>query len=204
MPAEQPERTGGKGRMILLTSGTTGSPKGAKQSGGRRRQSRNPQGDPGPHAVARRGDHRDRRADVPRMGLFTVDLRRVDGLHGGHAAQVRPGGHPGSHRPPPGDGPCRGSGDVRPHHGAARRGCETATAARSLRFAAASGSRMRPDVVIAFMDQFGDVIYNNYNATEAGMIATATHRPGPARRPRTPRRPARGWNRNPDPGPGIQ
>jgi fatty-acyl-CoA synthase len=45
---------------------------------------------------------------------------------------------------------------------------------RSLRFAAASGSRMRPDVVISFMDQFGDVIYNNYNATEAGMIATAT------------------------------
>jgi acyl-CoA synthetase (AMP-forming)/AMP-acid ligase II len=44
----------------------------------------------------------------------------------------------------------------------------------SLRFASASGSRMRPDVVTAFMDQFGDVIYNNYNATEAGMIATAT------------------------------
>lgn len=45
---------------------------------------------------------------------------------------------------------------------------------RTLRFATASGSRMRPDVVTAFMDQFGDVIYNNYNATEAGMIATAT------------------------------
>ncbi|GAY18760.1 acyl-CoA ligase FadD12 [Mycobacterium sp. shizuoka-1] len=45
---------------------------------------------------------------------------------------------------------------------------------RSLRFAACSGSRMRPDVVTAFMDEFGDVIYNNYNATEAGMIATAT------------------------------
>jgi fatty-acyl-CoA synthase len=45
---------------------------------------------------------------------------------------------------------------------------------RSLRFAAASGSRMRPDVVIRFMDQFGDVVYNDYNATEAGMIATAT------------------------------
>jgi acyl-CoA synthetase (AMP-forming)/AMP-acid ligase II len=44
---------------------------------------------------------------------------------------------------------------------------------RSLRFATASGSRMRPDVVISFMDQFGDVVYNNYNATEAGMIATA-------------------------------
>jgi fatty-acyl-CoA synthase len=33
---------------------------------------------------------------------------------------------------------------------------------------------MRPDVVIKFMDRFGDVIFNNYNATEAGMIATAT------------------------------
>jgi acyl-coenzyme A synthetase/AMP-(fatty) acid ligase len=44
----------------------------------------------------------------------------------------------------------------------------------SLRFANASGSRMPPDIVTAFMDQFGDVIYNNYNATEAGMIATAT------------------------------
>jgi acyl-CoA synthetase (AMP-forming)/AMP-acid ligase II len=29
-------------------------------------------------------------------------------------------------------------------------------------------------VVVKFMDEFGDVIYNNYNATEAGMIATAT------------------------------
>jgi acyl-CoA synthetase (AMP-forming)/AMP-acid ligase II len=45
---------------------------------------------------------------------------------------------------------------------------------RSLRFATASGSRMRPDVVVNFMDRFGDVIYNNYNATEAGMVATAT------------------------------
>jgi fatty-acyl-CoA synthase len=45
---------------------------------------------------------------------------------------------------------------------------------RTLRFASASGSRLRPDVVIAFMDRFGDIIYNNYNATEAGMIATAT------------------------------
>src|SRR6185437_7766252 len=31
---QQPERTGNKGKMILLTSGTTGTPKGAKQSGG--------------------------------------------------------------------------------------------------------------------------------------------------------------------------
>lgn len=62
---------------------------------------------------------------------------------------------------------------------------------RSLRFAAASGSRMRPDVVIKFMDRFGDVIYNNYNATEAGMIATATPRDLRAA-PDTAGRPAEG------------
>jgi len=44
---------------------------------------------------------------------------------------------------------------------------------RSLRFVTAAGSRMRPDVVVKFMDQFGDVIYNNYNATEVGVIALA-------------------------------
>ena len=86
-----------------------------------RRRHRHAQGDPGPHAVAGRGDHRDRRADVPRVGLFAIDLRRVDGLHGGHPAQVRPGSHAGPRRPPPGDRPCRGAGDVRPHHGSARR-----------------------------------------------------------------------------------
>lgn len=44
---------------------------------------------------------------------------------------------------------------------------------RSLRFATASGSRIRPDVVTSFMDVFGDVLYNNYNATEVGLIALA-------------------------------
>ena len=38
---------------------------------------------------------------------------------------------------------------------------------------AAAGSRMRPDIVIKFMDQFGDIVYNNYNATEVGVIALA-------------------------------
>lgn len=46
----------------------------------------------------------------------------------------------------------------------------------SLRFVSASGSRMRPDAVVAFMDRFGDVVHNSYNATEAGQITVA----GPA------------------------
>ncbi len=43
-----------------------------------------------------------------------------------------------------------------------------------LRFVTASGSRMRPDAVLSFMDRFGEVIYNSYNATEPGLISTAT------------------------------
>ena len=44
----------------------------------------------------------------------------------------------------------------------------------SLRFVTASGSRMRTDALLGFMDRFGDVVYNSYNATEAGLISTAT------------------------------
>ena len=47
---------------------------------------------------------------------------------------------------------------------------------QTLRFVTASGSRMRPDAVTRFMDRFGDVVHNSYNATEAGLISTATPR----------------------------
>ncbi|WP_183093712.1 AMP-binding protein [Nocardioides stalactiti] len=43
----------------------------------------------------------------------------------------------------------------------------------SVRFVTASGSRMRGESVIAFMDRFGDKVYNSYNATEAGQISIA-------------------------------
>ncbi|MCR5979817.1 bile acid CoA ligase [Gordonia jinghuaiqii] len=44
----------------------------------------------------------------------------------------------------------------------------------TLRFATASGSRMRTDALLSFLDRYGDVVYNSYNATEAGLISTAT------------------------------
>ena len=52
----------------------------------------------------------------------------------------------------------------------------------------ASGSRMRGESVLAFMDRFGDKIYNSYNATEAGQISVASpgdlrHAPDTAGRP---------------------
>jgi fatty-acyl-CoA synthase len=157
-------------KLILLTSGTTGSPKGAKHSGG------------GPDALKGILDRTPWRAEEvtvivapmfhawgfgqlafaalmactivtrrkfdPEATLALVDQHRATGLCVVPVMFDRIVDLPDNVR-------ARYSG-------------------RSLRFAAASGSRMRPDVVIKFMDQFGDVIYNNYNATEAGMIATAT------------------------------
>jgi len=45
---------------------------------------------------------------------------------------------------------------------------------KTVRFISASGSRMRGEAVLAFMDRFGDKIYNSYNATEAGQISVAS------------------------------
>ena len=169
---EQPERTGDKGKMILLTSGTTGTPKGAKQSGGgagigtlKAILDRTPWRVEEPIVVVAPMFHAwgfsqlifaasmactviTRRKFDPEATLDLIDRHQATGLAVVPVMLDRIMDLPHAVRN-------RYSG-------------------KSLRFAAASGSRMRPDVVISFMDQFGDVIYNNYNATEAGMIATAT------------------------------
>ncbi|WAJ47262.1 acyl-CoA ligase FadD12 [Mycobacterium sp. Aquia_216] len=169
---QQPERTGRKGKMILLTSGTTGSPKGARQSGGgagigtlKAILDRTPWRAEETIVIVAPMFHAwgfsqlifaasmactivTRRKFDPEATLDLVDRHQATGL-----AVV----------PVMFDRIMDLPDDVRNRY-----------SGRSLRFAAASGSRMRPDVVTAFMDRFGDVIYNNYNATEAGMIATAT------------------------------
>ncbi|MCX2713081.1 acyl-CoA ligase FadD12 [Mycolicibacterium sp. J2] len=182
-----PVRATEKSKVILLTSGTTGSPKGAKHSGG------------GPEvlkAILDRTPWRTeetvvivapmfhawgfsqlafaasmactivtRRKFDPEATLALIDTHRATGL-----CVV----------PVMFDRIVELPDEIRNRY-----------SGRTLRFAAASGSRMRPDVVIKFMDQFGDVIYNNYNATEAGMIATAT--PGDLRAaPDTAGKPAEG------------
>jgi acyl-CoA synthetase (AMP-forming)/AMP-acid ligase II len=167
-----PERRGRKGRMILLTSGTTGNPKGAKQSGGgagiwtlKAILDRTPWRAEETTVIVAPMFHAwgfsqlifaasmactvvTRRKFDPEATLDLVDRHRATGLAVVPVMLDRIMDLPD---------------EVRKRY-----------SGRSLRFAAASGSRMRPDVVIAFMDQFGDIIYNNYNATEAGMIATAT------------------------------
>jgi acyl-CoA synthetase (AMP-forming)/AMP-acid ligase II len=169
---QQPQRTGGKSKIILLTSGTTGTPKGAKQSGGgagigtlKAILDRTPWRAEETVVIVAPMFHAwgfsqlifaasmactvvTRRKFDPEATLDLIDRHQATGL-----AVV----------PVMFDRIMDLPDDVRNRY-----------SGRSLRFAAASGSRMRPDVVISFMDQFGDVIYNNYNATEAGMIATAT------------------------------
>jgi acyl-CoA synthetase (AMP-forming)/AMP-acid ligase II len=166
----RPNRCDRNGRLILLTSGTTGTPRGARQSGGGLMElktilERIPWRAEETTVVVAPMFHAwgfsqlalsasmactivTRRKFDPEATLELVDRHRATGL-----CVV----------PVMFDRIVELPADIRKRF-----------SGRSLRFATASGSRMRPDVVIAFMDQFGDVIYNNYNATEAGMIATAT------------------------------
>jgi acyl-CoA synthetase (AMP-forming)/AMP-acid ligase II len=168
---QRPKRTDGKAKVVLLTSGTTGTPKGARStSGGGAGElkgilDRIPWRAEEVTVIAAPMFHAwgysqlifaafmattivTRRRFDPEATLELVDRHRASGLVVVPVMLDRIMELPAEIR--------------------SRYPC------RALRFVTASGSRMRPDVVTAFMDQFGDVIYNNYNATEAGMIATAT------------------------------
>jgi acyl-CoA synthetase (AMP-forming)/AMP-acid ligase II len=167
---QRPERTGGKGKMILLTSGTTGNPKGASHSGGGATElkamlDRVPWHTEETTVVVAPMFHAwgfsqlifaaslgctvaTRRKFDPEATLDLVDRHQATGLCVVPVMFDRIMDLPD---------------DVRRRY-----------SGRSLKFATASGSRMRPDVVTRFMDEFGDIMYNNYNATEAGMVATAT------------------------------
>ncbi|KAA0102257.1 bile acid CoA ligase [Mycolicibacterium sp. P1-18] len=166
----QPKRANAKSKVILLTSGTTGTPKGASHSGGSPQTlkgilDRTPWRTEEVTVVVAPMFHAwgfaqlafsammactivTRRKFDPEATLRLVDRHQATGLCVVPVMFDRIMALPE---------------DVLSQY-----------SGRSLRFASASGSRMNPDVVIAFMDRFGDVVYNNYNATEAGMIATAT------------------------------
>ncbi|MET0698916.1 MAG: acyl-CoA ligase FadD12 [Mycobacterium sp.] len=167
---EHPTAPDGPGKTILLTSGTTGTPKGARHSGGGLNElktilDRIPWHTEKTVVVVAPMFHAwgfSQLAFAASMACTVVTRRKFDpeatlaliDEHQAYGLCVVPVMFDRIMDLPD---------DVRRRY-----------SGKSLRFASASGSRMRPDVVTSFMDEFGDVIYNNYNATEAGMIATAT------------------------------
>ena len=168
---KRPKPTDRRGKLILLTSGTTGTPKGAKRSAGggpaelSSMLSRIPWRAEETSVIAAPMFHAwgygqlaigsllsctlvlQRKFDAEAT-LELVDRHRATGL---------------SVVPVMIDRIMELQDDVR-----------NCYSAQSLRFVTASGSRMRPDTATRFMDQFGDVVYNSYNATEIGMVSTAT------------------------------
>ena len=170
---QRPTRPGRKGKVILLTSGTTGTPKGARRA---------PGGGGGQGvALLSRLPWRAEETVVVAAPLFhawgfgqlimgsmfscTLVLRRFFDAAATMALVDRYRASGLSVVPVMLDRIMELPDEVRNRF-----------SGRSLRFVSAAGSRMRPDVVTRFMDQFGDVVYNNYNATEVGVIALA----GPA------------------------
>ncbi len=167
---QRPSRTGRKSKVILLTSGTTGTPKGARRAAGGG-------GAEGP-AILGRLPWRAEEITVVAVPLFhawgfgqlimgtmlscTLVVRRAFDAAATMELVDRYRATGLSVVPVMLDRIMELPEEVRNRF-----------SGRSLRFVTAAGSRMRPDVVIDFMDQFGDVVYNNYNATEVGVIALA-------------------------------
>lgn len=167
---QRPPRTVKPGRVVLLTSGTTGTPKGAARSadgGGGALAAmfdRIPWRAGEPVVVAAPAFHAFgfgqvaiaftiacpvvlRRRFDPAATMRLVDQYRATGLAVVPVMIERIVDLPAAER--------------------------AGIDGRTLRFVTASGSRMRTDAVLTFMDRYGDVIYNSYNATEAGLISTA-------------------------------
>ncbi len=181
---QAPPKPATRGRVVLLTSGTTGTPKGARRSGGGADELAGmlemiPWRGEETAVVAAPMFHAwgfgqlviaatmtttvvTRRKFDPEATLALVDEHRATGLSVVPVMLERI-----MELPPP----------VLDRY-----------SLRSLRFVSASGSRMKPQSVIAFMDRFGDVVHNSYNATEAGQISVAQpadlrHAPDTAGRP---------------------
>lgn len=181
---QAPPKPATRGRVVLLTSGTTGTPKGARRSGGGADElagmlERIPWRGEETAVVVAPMFHAwgfgqlvvaatmtttvvTRRRFDPEATLALVDEHRATGLSVVPVMLERIMDLPAT---------------VLDRY-----------SLRSLRFVSASGSRMRPQSVIAFMDRFGDVVHNSYNATEAGQISVAQpadlrHAPDTAGRP---------------------
>ena len=174
------------GRVVILTSGTTGTPEGrltppARLAGAAAALfSKIP--------LRARETHADRRADVPLLGLRALHARAAARLDARAAAPLRPRGDAASDRPPPRQ---RAGGRARDAAAHPRAGAGDDRALRHQLPAGhrrVSGSALPGELATRVMDTFGDVLYNLYGSTEVAWATIATPQdlraaPGTAGRP---------------------
>ena len=160
------------GRQVILTSGTTGRPKGAARRQRQRRRLADAAArggaDPGP----RHGRHR--RPAVPRLGPRPPRRRARDVVDGGRAGAVRSRGHAGRDR----RAPRRRRSSSCPVMLQRILALGGEVIARydtsSLRYIASSGSALGAPLATAVIRRFGPILYNIYGSTEVSLATIAT------------------------------
>ena len=167
-----PPKPSEKSSVVMLTSGTTGTPKGAPREAPR---SLGALGALLSKIPFRAGESTCvGSSDVPRARVHPHGARHGPRLDRGHAPPLRRGGDARDDRGEPLHRGDRGSGDAFPHPRARPRADQRNRDLSSLRIIFCGGAQLEADLATRTQDTLGDVLYNLYGSTEVAYATIAT------------------------------